>query len=214
VLLWGDPNWDTIIFECQAAQIVSPPLLQKLIEDMSRWNNGYFQGAKMYLRLPPLPKGAVMVGFSQKAPVPWQFDIGPQVRFSAVLHGAYAYFTVSFSSVLGSQPEELKDIPERFPPLETRIAAWPTSRLVEEIGKYVGTFLHPSEKRDYILFRELLTRDDFGPVDLKVLLSHRNACEWKQSARSFTEAAAKAHRAEEFARLTEEYFSKQSECPI
>jgi hypothetical protein len=75
VLLWGDPNWDTIIFECQAAQIVSPPLLQKLIEDMSRWNNGYFQGAKMYLRLPPPGEGAVMVGFSQKAPVPWQFDI-------------------------------------------------------------------------------------------------------------------------------------------
>jgi hypothetical protein len=29
----------------------------------------------MYLRLPPPGKGAVMVGFSQKAPVPWQFDI-------------------------------------------------------------------------------------------------------------------------------------------
>jgi hypothetical protein len=119
---------------------------------------------------------------------------------------------VQFGSWLAAQ--RTQGYSRALPSIGNENCCRPTSRLVEEIGKYVGTFLHPSEKRDYILFRELLTRDDFGPVDLKVLLSHRNACEWKQSARSFTEAAAKAHRAEEFARLTEEYFSKQSECPI
>lgn len=112
------------------------------------------------------------------------------------------------SSRMGSYPWELKDIPERFPPLETRIGAWPTRRLVEELKK------HPVNpwKRTHVLLQELLTRTDFGPADLKVLLSQVNPCLWPDS-RSLVEAAAKAHRAEEFVDVIKEHFSKPGGCP-
>jgi hypothetical protein len=224
VLLWDDPNWETVIFECLAGQILSPQSLQKLSEDLLRFDDDLFAGAKMYLRLPPPANGRVMVGFSQKSNVIMrQFEFGPQVKFAGVLHGKYAYLSVSFTSRMGSYPSQFKGIPERFPPLEARIGAWPTRHLAEELMRPAEAPLPSgpnfvadpgsSGKRESVLVRELMTRSDFGPGDLKILLSQSNACASPYLPGLLLKAAATAHRREEFAAAFDEHLKSQHRCP-
>jgi hypothetical protein len=94
-------------------------------------------------------------------------------------------------------------IPERFPPLETRIGHWSTSRLMAEAGRY-APFDYDS-RRDDIIVGELLTRSDFRPDQLEPVLRKIRCL----NKRAVIDGAARAQRSEEFAAAIEVYFAKR-----
>ena len=56
-----------------------------------------------------------------------------------------------------------RELPERFPPLATRVKSWDTQRLLAETKRYDDMRVHAENKvvlREDVILRELLERDD------------------------------------------------------
>ncbi len=208
VLLWNGAVWDTIIFECDASQILSPHSLQKLIEDMLTWSSPRLQGAKLSLRLPPPATGIVLSGFGQPSPLIKLQFAEPDVTFSGAIHGSYGYLSISILWVMRDHYGGPR-IPERFPPLETRVGQWSTSRLMAEAGRYPP--FNVDGRRDDIIIGELLRRNDFGPDQLEPVL-RKIAC---LNEGAVLDGARAADRSEEFAAAIQAYFKKRRfACPM
>jgi len=88
--------------------------------------------------------------------VPRQFDIGPLNWFDLWRSPEGSYFAAGFSQfVTPGFPWTMRSIPERFPPLESRVGNWTKQHILDELGH--GGF--SADSRDRILAKELMRRE-------------------------------------------------------
>jgi hypothetical protein len=99
-------------------------------------------------------------GFPNKS-VPRQIDVGPLNWFDLLQSADGSYLAAGFSQF--DTPG--RSIPERFPPLESRLGKWPTQRILDELGH--GGFA--AAPRDRILAKELMRRPVTDEELLEVL---------------------------------------------
>jgi hypothetical protein len=92
---------------------------------------------------------------------PRRFDAGKSNWFDLWETPTASFISITLNRQL-PQP-----IPERFPPLVSRVGAWSVSRLLDELTRNTGA------ARDSVLARELLTRDPTNDEFLDLLESRR-----------------------------------------
>ena len=87
--------------------------------------------------------------------LPRQFDVGYLNWFDLWQSAGASYFAAGFSQyATPGYPWNMRSIPERFPPLESRVGNWTTQRILDELGP--GGFF--AGFRDSILAEELMRR--------------------------------------------------------
>ena len=101
---------------------------------------------------------------------PRQFEVGLLNWFDLWQTAEGSYLAAGFSQFAapGLSPN-LRSIPERFPPLESRVGNWTKEHILDELG-HGGIFV---DSRDRILAKELMRRDVTDEELLEVLRRRR-----------------------------------------
>jgi hypothetical protein len=111
---------------------------------------------------------------------PRQFDLGQMNWIDLWETAGSSYLSATFSMyATGQYPHNMRLIPERFPPLESRVTQWSKKRILDELSREPEPPGHPratvftwerDDMRDRVLARELLKR---VPTDEELLAALR-----------------------------------------
>ena len=122
-----------------------------------------------------IAEGGLLIGYP-----PYQFDVGPMNWLDLWETESSSYLSATFSMWATKEyPHSLRSIPERFPPLESRVAQWSKKRILDELSREPEPKVHwiaarfaweRDDLRDRVLARELLKRD---PTDEEMLAALR-----------------------------------------
>jgi hypothetical protein len=115
--------------------------------------------------------GGLLIGYA-----PRQWDLGFMNWIDLWETAASSYLCTTFNMFAApGYPLTMRSIPERFPPLESRVTNWSKKRILEELSRDPEPKDHPrtarfawerDDMRDRVLTRELLKRD---PTDEEML---------------------------------------------
>lgn len=126
---------------------------------------------------------------------PRQFDVGLLNWMDLWDTTAASYISVSFSLyATPGFPPNMRSIPERFPPLESRARQWSKKRLLDELGP------GRTAERDRVLAREL-TKRDLSADELLALFRRREHAENGELLRALVDA----HQTARFADAIRQY---------
>jgi hypothetical protein len=163
IWLWDTPQDTTFIIETDTS-LIEPKQLAKYCEDLFVWDN-FIELKSIVLTFSNATSGPVIVrGHADHVHTSRGiYGLG----FQALGLDAKGYIAVFMSKSLFSlfsYPAEADGVPERFPPLSTRLAGRSDDALLRELGKGFdpqGSVLFYPRNRDAIVLTELLAR---GPV--------------------------------------------------
>jgi hypothetical protein len=142
----------------------------------------------------PLTHRWIGTGGIQTKSGPRQFALGHWANWIDFWETA----TASYLS-LGIDRQFLQLIPERFPPLESRVGMWSKQRLLQELARQTGA------RRDSVLARELMKRD-VSNDELLVLLESRR----RRETGAVLKAVAESGEMTRFKVAVGEYLLKDS----
>lgn len=166
VLFWSNASADMIVYGVAERFVRSPEWVRSFLDGKAVWSM-FDQGViKLRFQQAPISNGVVFRGYSSWDP---RMPVARQ-RASDATGGFYqgetwsgqGYIVVSVSN---------RELPERFPPLATRVRSWTTAQLLAETKR--GDSLRWEDKvleREAVILRELVTRGDLGVDDLSDVL--------------------------------------------
>jgi hypothetical protein len=189
VWLWDTPYETAFVMEIDGSGL-QPKDLTEYTESLFAWDRFTVLKSIILKYLTSKPGAEQAVGFAKcletERHIYW-------LRFNAAAIDGHAYILVLMPKSMFTYPPEVDGVPERFPPLQTRLGGVPRSDLFAELGKgYDGKqLLSYPRHRDVIILSELLSRapvtgaevreiivgrfDDGKPASAEILLARLNA---------------------------------------
>lgn len=135
---------------------------------------------------------------------PRQFDVGPLNWFDLWQSADGSYIAAGFSQfATPGFPWNMRSIPERFPPLESRVGNWPKQRILDELGH--GGFA--ADSRDRILAKELMRREVTDQELLEVLKRRQ-----PDVSGALLDVIVREHQVAHFAGAIREYLQGDRGC--
>jgi len=159
--LWDAPS-STVLVTAVTPETLNPDSLPTYFENLLDWNRFINLSALKLFYLNATPGKEDVVGLGTYM----QTERGTYwLGFSARADGGRSYVSIEMSKAIFAAiyPPAASEVPERFPPLRSRLATAPREALFAELGKgykapWLLTYPH---NRDAIVMAELLSR---GPV--------------------------------------------------
>ena len=190
LIVWDTPESTSFIFKLPGHSWSSDPAIRSTFESMLP-----FPGADVW---PPRPKGVALniardaqtqrwigAGALLITSAPRQFDVGSMNWIDLWETATASYPCATFSQYATYEYPHSMRIPERFPPLESRVEKWTKQRILDELSREPEHLdpTHPlngvqiwerADKRDRVLARELVRRDLTDEELFALLLSRRS----------------------------------------
>jgi hypothetical protein len=167
-LLWDDPVSTSLMMQVSPSILKAPVLLEALLKGMLAWGEGNLQSVGINWSA-SVPQGAEILRGSSHFCILRQMAVRPELTAAGYADGPEGWLAITFEKdLLGGADSEMVDIPERFPPLRTRILDWSTQALITATGHNGRGY--SAYGRDRILLQELLRRPDLSINDFRDLV--------------------------------------------
>jgi len=165
LIVWDTPESTSFIFKLPRHSRSDNSAIQATFEKLilPRAN-----GAALDVARDPQTQQRIGAGVLLISLPPRQFDTGYANWVDLWETADASYLCAKFSWDAVHNPPGMRFIPERFPPLESRVRQWSKERLLDQLARG-----DRAQARDRILGRELVTRDLNDDELLALLVSRR-----------------------------------------
>lgn len=180
LIVWDTPVNRSYIFKLPAHSWSSEPEIRATLEKLALPRTN---GATLNLARDAVTKQWFGTGSLLITRPPFQFDVGSLNWIDLWETTGASYLCVSFSGFVAYGPPNMRWIPERFPPLETRVPQWTKQKMIDELSLISDSDTaiprqlvqwNRQEARDRALARELMRRE-VGEGELRTLLEVRRS---------------------------------------
>jgi hypothetical protein len=166
--LWDDPSSTSLLIRLPAVKLQNPDSLKALMQGLIRWDRSRLGPLYLFLSRTHYPGRDFLRGGATNT-FPRQFVFPTDLTIAGDTESTGTWFSVTLSADATSVEflDHMKGIPERFPPLESRIPRWSTARLLVAMKEPDPW---PDMPRISILLHEAVSRDDLSMADFRDLV--------------------------------------------
>jgi hypothetical protein len=153
-----EPEYNTFVLECEPVPTSSGDSVKSLIGTFIKPDEESFvRLARFEVGFSHIAKRLVAGGYGSISP---PYPNGGEIHVFVVRSPGVVLLMLQAGKRLFRYPEEAAYVPERFPPLSSRISVWSQAKLISEVGKMTA---QPSpiryfSNRDEILIQEIVNR--------------------------------------------------------